>query len=58
MFRRVWRTAPVLVWLLLPGCRACDPTSGYYGHPLGPGAELKIVQEIGVPAGLARVDLR
>ncbi len=54
MFEMVRRVG-LLVTLALAGCRAYDPTLGYYGNPLGPGAMLEVREEIRVPAGLARV---
>jgi hypothetical protein len=57
MVRRLWVPVTV-VSLFMAGCHAYDPTSGYYGNPLGPGAELQIMTELVVPAGLARVYLQ
>jgi len=54
MVRRVWVFVAV-VSLFVAGCHTYDPTSGYYGNPLGPGAELQIMSELVVPGGLARV---
>jgi len=58
MLRRVQGVAAVGVLLLVAACHAYDPTRGYYGHALGPGAELQIKTEIQIPAGLARVYLQ
>ena len=48
-----------LGWLLcFAGCQAYQPTRGYYGNPLGPGAEIRVIRDISVPAGMARVYLQ
>jgi len=54
MLRRLWILVTA-VSLSVAGCHTYDPTSGYYGNPLGTGAQLQIMTELVVPAGLARV---
>jgi len=44
--------------LLLVACQSTGPRSGYYASPLLPGDEVKILRDVVVPAGLARVYLQ
>jgi len=53
-----FRLGALVLLSCFSGCQAYQPTGGYYGNPLGPGAEIRVIQEISVPAGMARVYLQ
>ncbi len=48
----------MLVLLLVTACQDMGPRTGFYASPLGPGDEVRLLRELTVPAGDARVYLQ